>query len=200
MAASYDIPSYLLDKQNIHDTVARLVSLRPGNFLLMLGNTISLTFFIANKTLYLDLRSTEGLSKDVYAPDVVIDYTSMFGGNPTETTNEAWAKSLEPMMAAFDSTQHVVTNEVIELPQPTKGVARPNKASVIAQVNGHMFRRAARGKPFMHNGGRYNIELVRLPELEKRGENPWRISRQATVIGWEDGSSDVMSAFASIGH
>ncbi|KAI0843933.1 SnoaL-like domain-containing protein [Daldinia vernicosa] len=174
-AAQYDIQTFLLDKQNIHDTVARL-------------------------TLNLDLRSTDGLIKDVYAPDVVVDYTSMFGGKPTEATNEAWAKSLEPMMDAFDSMQHVVTNEVIELPQPTKGVSRPDRASVVAQVNGHMFRRAARGKPIMHNGGRYNLELVRLPELEQKGENPWRISRHATVIGWEDGSSDVMSVFAGIGH
>ncbi|KAI1798763.1 SnoaL-like domain-containing protein [Daldinia bambusicola] len=175
MAAQYDVLTYLLDKQNIHDTVARL-------------------------TLNLDLKSTEGLIKDVYAPDVVIDYTSMFGGEPTETTGEAWVKSLEPMMNGLDSSQHVVTNEIIELPQPTNGAAKPDKASVIAQVNGHMLRRAARGKPFMHNGGRYQLELVRLPELEKKGYNPWRISRQVTVVGWEDGSSDVMEVFAGIGH
>ncbi|KAG4219961.1 hypothetical protein PC116_g31560 [Phytophthora cactorum] len=124
----------------------------------------------------------------------------MFGGKPMETTSEAWVKSLEPMMEGLDSTQHVVTNEVIELPQPANGVARPDKAKVVAQVNGHMLRRAARGKPFMHNGGRYHLELVRLPELEKKGENPWRIKVQATVLGWEDGSSDVMAVFSGIGH
>ncbi|OTB17335.1 hypothetical protein K445DRAFT_315975 [Daldinia sp. EC12] len=175
MAAQYDILTYLLDKQNIHDTVARL-------------------------TLNLDLKSSEGLIKDVYAPDVVIDYTSMFGGKPMETTSEAWVKSLEPMMDGLDSTQHVVTNEVIELPQPINGVVRPDKAKVVAQVNGHMLRRAARGKPLMHNGGRYHLELVRLLELEKKGENPWRIKVQATVLGWEDGSSDVMAVFSGIGH
>lgn len=56
----------------------------------------------------LDLRSFDGLVKEVYAPQVVIDYTSMFGGKPMETTNEEWAKSLEPMMAGFDAMQHIV--------------------------------------------------------------------------------------------
>lgn len=61
------------------------------------------------QTLYFDLESFEGLIKDVYAPQVVIDYTSLFGGQPLETTNKEWAESMKPMMKPFDSTQHIVT-------------------------------------------------------------------------------------------
>ncbi|KAI2469313.1 hypothetical protein F4781DRAFT_394838 [Annulohypoxylon bovei var. microspora] len=175
MAAPYDTLAYLLDRANVHDTVTRL-------------------------TLDLDLGSREGLVNDVYAPQVVIDYTSMFGGKPIETTNEKWAADLDPMMSAFDGKQHVSTGLLIELSQPVKGVARPEKCRVIANVNGHLFRRAARGGPMMHNGGRYILDLVRLPELEQKGENPWRIAKHATVLSWEDGSSDVMTAVSSVGH
>ncbi|KAI1138192.1 hypothetical protein F5Y05DRAFT_53398 [Hypoxylon sp. FL0543] len=175
MSASYDIQTYLLDRANVHDTVIRL-------------------------TLNLDLKSYEGLVRDVYAPQVVIDYTSMFGGQPLETTNEEWARSLEPMMSAFDGTQHVVEGLLIELPQPVEGARRPDKCKVTANVNGHMCRKAARGGHMMHNGGRYVLDLVRLPELEQKGENPWRISRHATVLSWEDGSPDVMNSVSSIGH
>ncbi len=48
--------------------------------------------------------------------------------------------------------------------------------------------------------GRYVLDLVRLPELEKKGHNPWRISKHATILSWEDGSSDVMNAVTGIGH
>ncbi|KAI2626069.1 hypothetical protein GGS26DRAFT_563155 [Hypomontagnella submonticulosa] len=175
MAAPYDTQTYLLDRANVHDTVIKL-------------------------TMNLDLRSFDGLVKEVYAPQVVIDYTSMFGGKPMETTNEEWAKSLEPMMAGFDAMQHIVMGLLIKLPQPTNGVARPDKCTVIANVTGHLFRRAARGGPMMHNGGRYVLDLERFPELEKKGENPWRITVHKTDAIWEDGSSDVMTSVSSIGH
>ncbi|KAI0895507.1 hypothetical protein F4806DRAFT_84462 [Annulohypoxylon nitens] len=175
MAAPYDTLAYLLDRANVHDTVTRL-------------------------GINLDLESREGLIKDVYAPQLTIDYTSMFGGSPTETTNEKWADDLDPMMKSFDGKQHLVTSVLIELPQPVNGVARPDKCRVIANVNGHLFRRAARGGPMMHNGGRYVLDLVRLPELEKRGENPWRISRHEAVLSWEDGNSDVMTTVSGVGH
>ncbi|OTA68547.1 hypothetical protein K449DRAFT_419213 [Hypoxylon sp. EC38] len=175
MDASYDIQTYLLDRANVHDTVIRL-------------------------TLNIDLESYEGLIKDVYAPQVVIDYTSLFGGQPMETTGEEWAMSLKPRMSAFDSTQHVVQSLLIELPPPVKGAARPDKCKVTANVNAHLCRKAARGGHMMHNGGRYVLDLVRLPELEQKGENPWRISRHAAVLTWEDGNSDVMNSVSSIGH
>ncbi|KAI1209667.1 uncharacterized protein F4807DRAFT_85714 [Annulohypoxylon truncatum] len=175
MAAPYDTLAYLLDRANVHDTVTRL-------------------------GLYLDLESREGLIKDVYAPQVVIDYTSMFGGSPIETTNEKWAEELGPMMSSFDGKQHVVGNVLIELPQPVQGVARPDKCRAIANVNGHLFRRAARGGPMMHNGGRYILDLVRLPELEQKGENPWRVAKHAMVLSWENGSPDVMTTVAKVGH
>ncbi|XXH05972.1 hypothetical protein Hte_012416 [Hypoxylon texense] len=83
MATSYDVQTYLLDRANVHDTVARL-------------------------TMNIDLKSYDGLASEVYAPQVVIDYTSMFGGKPMETTGKEWADSLKPMMSGFDSTQHIV--------------------------------------------------------------------------------------------
>ncbi|OTB05105.1 hypothetical protein M426DRAFT_10949 [Hypoxylon sp. CI-4A] len=175
MASPYDTQTYLLDRANIYDTVIRL-------------------------TINIDLESFEGLVKDVYAPEVVIDYTSMFGGKPMETTAKEWSDSLRPLMEAYDGHQHIVSAVLIELPQPGKGVTRPDKCKVIANVEGHMFRRAARGGPMMHNGGRYHLDLVRLPELEAKGENPWRITRHGTHLVWEDGSTDVMAAVARIGN
>ncbi|KAI1771769.1 hypothetical protein F4818DRAFT_445099 [Hypoxylon cercidicola] len=91
----------------------------------------------------IDLKSDVGLSNEVYAPQVVIDYTSMFGGKPIETTGKEWAESLKSMMSRFDATEHIVTNQAIILPQPAKVISRPDKYTVIAHVAGHTVRRAA---------------------------------------------------------
>ena len=56
----------------------------------------------------IDLKSHDGLVNDVYAPEVVIDYTSMFGGKPIETTGKAWVEEIKPMMDGFDAMQHIV--------------------------------------------------------------------------------------------
>lgn len=67
-----------------------------------------------------------------------------------------------------------------------------------------MFRQVAEGVPGIHNGvsfpkakklcitnghqGRQEYEVVRLPELELRGENPWRIRKQRVIPLWTEGN------------
>ncbi|KAI0169828.1 hypothetical protein GGR52DRAFT_551736 [Hypoxylon sp. FL1284] len=174
MAALYDTQAFLLDRANVYDVVTRL-------------------------TMNIDLGLWDELADEVYASQVVVDYTSMFGGKPMEMTNQGYVENLRPTMTGFDSIHHIVMGQVIQLPQPVPGVARPDKCTVIANVVGHMTRHGAKGGPMMHNGGRYVLDLVRLPELERKGQNPWRISRHATELLWQEGSSDVMTQVATLG-
>ncbi|KAI5927295.1 hypothetical protein F4810DRAFT_650181 [Camillea tinctor] len=169
MAGSYDIHSYLLDRANIHDTVTRL-------------------------TFHIDTKSVEGLINEVYAPNLVIDYTSMFGGEPQQTTGEEWSQKVGSMMARYDETHHVVTGLLIQLPQPTSKANRPDKCTVLSNVTAHMVRRNVKGEPIVHDGGRYILDLIRLPELEEKEENPWRISKQAFTASWYDGNMEVLNA------
>ena len=48
------------------------------------------------------------LIASVYAPEVHIDYTNLLGGSPQDISSEAWAKSLESILGAYESTQHTV--------------------------------------------------------------------------------------------
>lgn len=34
--------------------------------------------------------------------------------------------------------------------------------------------------------GHYDLEMVRVKEIEERGENPWRIRVQNVVLDWQD--------------
>ncbi|KAI1660052.1 hypothetical protein F4813DRAFT_401047 [Daldinia decipiens] len=202
MAASYDIQTYLLDRTNIHDTVTRF-------------------------TFNCDRKSRNGLVQDVYAPQIALDYTSMFGSQPFETTKEEWAKTITSAAATYDkSTFDYPRGLIIELPQPFNNTPRPDKCRVFANVTAHMVRQVVKGGPIMHvgvsllplvqypqyfklgstdgstyNQSRLNFDVIRIPQLEQKGENPWRISKQVVDISWEQGNMDVIvNQVANIGN
>ncbi|KAI1080832.1 hypothetical protein F5B20DRAFT_539114 [Whalleya microplaca] len=166
MIAAYDVQTYLLDRANIHDTIFRMI-------------------------ISFDTRQTSALVKSVYTPRPYIDYSEVLGGSPSEMSSEVWAKSLEPILGAFDSTQHTVQDLLIELPQPTskKAIKLPQTATVIAYAVAWLYRRDSEGQPRVmvrRNGARYELELVRVKELEEKGENPWRISKHKCIFTFQD--------------
>ncbi|KAI1504852.1 hypothetical protein F5X99DRAFT_329255 [Biscogniauxia marginata] len=173
MPGTYDIQTYLLDRANIHDTIFRMV-------------------------LAFDTRSPTALVGSVYAPVVHIDYTQILGGSAKEISSSEWAKSLEPVLGQYDSTQHTVSDLLVELPQPgpagsTSAAPRPDTCSVVAYANAWLYHRDSEGGPRVmvrRNGGRYELQLVRVTELEEKGQNPWRISKQKMILAYQDKGVD----------
>ncbi|KAK7967528.1 uncharacterized protein PG986_001805 [Apiospora aurea] len=191
----YTIQQYLLDRANIQDTVNKI-------------------------TLYYDTDNAPALADECYAPGgddaVTIDYTSMFAGRPLTVSSRKWAADAVGMLRAFDAKQHVVTGLVIEqLPQPAIPIINaaaaagthvavpsiPDSCTVVANVNGHIVRKAATAEAaesaefassLLHNGGRYEFDLVRVKELEEAGKNPWRVRKHKCILTWSDGNPRVM--------
>ncbi|KAM0807923.1 hypothetical protein AB5N19_08264 [Seiridium cardinale] len=168
MAQPYDTLTYLLDKSNIQDTLFKQV-------------------------LYYDLNNGSGLKDEVYAPECIIDYTEMFGGEPLKMTNKEWAEEAINTINLLDASQHHISGAVIQLPQPnsSSGTSKPSTCTAIANGGAHMVRKAAEGGPMTHNGGRQVYEMIRLRDLEERGENPWRIYKQKIVPIWTEGNPRV---------
>ncbi|KAB5549859.1 hypothetical protein GE09DRAFT_1128067 [Coniochaeta sp. 2T2.1] len=170
MSESYTATQYLLDRANIHDTVRKL-------------------------TLYYDTANIPGLATEVFAKVVKVDYSLLTGSPVVTVDGPTWAATVGEVLAKYDSTQHVVSNMVVDLGgQPGGGGARqrPGRASVYGHANGHLVKAAARGGPLMQNGVVYFIELERDAELEKEGVNPWRIVHQKVhAKGWEKGNMAV---------
>ncbi|KAL1981739.1 hypothetical protein VTN96DRAFT_2296 [Rasamsonia emersonii] len=81
---TYQVTDYLLDRANIHDTVTRFA-------------------------LTIDLHDWTQLATDVLADQVIIDYTSMFGGEPQRVTPSELAAQWKPLVEGMDATQHVYT-------------------------------------------------------------------------------------------
>ncbi|KAI0005666.1 hypothetical protein F4779DRAFT_597888 [Xylariaceae sp. FL0662B] len=166
MVGAYDVQDYLLDRANIHDTIFRMI-------------------------LSFDTKTTKTLVTSVYTPRPYIDYSEVLGGSPQEMSSEVWAKSLDPVLDAFDSTQHTVQDLLIELPQPTtkKAIKQPQSCNVIAYAVAWLYRRDSEGQPRVmvrRNGARYELEMVRVKELEEKGENPWRVSKHKLVFTFQD--------------
>ncbi|KAH8590327.1 SnoaL-like domain-containing protein [Bisporella sp. PMI_857] len=162
--AAYDIQNYLLDRANIHDTVTKM-------------------------SLYLDMSRFDDLVSEVFAKDVRVDYTSMFGGKAqvqAVTDLVDWWKST---VVKLDSWQHVSTSILIELPQPGEGVEVPRNAGVVANCLVNLEKKAAKGDPRTSNGGRYILELSK---TNVRG-NPWRVSSLVTDFVWANGNWDVFN-------
>lgn len=82
--ASYDIPTYLLDRANIHDTVTKM-------------------------SLLLDLKKWAQIGEEVFAETLLVDYTSLLGGEPYTITGVKQAETWEHQLRALDAWQHVTT-------------------------------------------------------------------------------------------
>ncbi|AEO71300.1 uncharacterized protein THITE_2058677 [Thermothielavioides terrestris NRRL 8126] len=165
MALPYDVQTYLLDKENIRDTVIRMM-------------------------LAFDDRATSTLIDSVYAPEILVHYPRLLFDYQKKVSSEEWAKMLEPLLDEFDTTEHIVHNLLIELPQPGKpGTQRPNSCKARAYAHGLFYKFDAEGRPSVmarRQGGGYELELVRVKEKEEAGENPWRISELKASFHWQD--------------
>lgn len=56
---------------------------------------------------YYDVRSEQGLSDEVFASEVSVDYSAINGAPPYQMPGLVWAKKVIETMNGFDSTQHI---------------------------------------------------------------------------------------------
>ncbi|KAK7046766.1 hypothetical protein R3P38DRAFT_2875736 [Favolaschia claudopus] len=148
--ASYTVADYLLDRVQIEETVTRLLW-------------------------YADRKEWDKISS-VFAENIVIDYTNLFGGEPVSTTGTDQAKAWKDMVNYLDATQHVASGLLMDLPQPSAdhdSVQRPTEVKFTCNVFASHVKTTARGGPLLDIGGRYNIKAIRLTEA--LAGNPWRI-------------------------
>ncbi|KAK4205229.1 hypothetical protein QBC40DRAFT_271303 [Triangularia verruculosa] len=172
---TYTIPQYLLDKSNIEEVIVKV-------------------------PLYYDLKSYSSLLSDCYAPVLLVDYTSLLGGQPFTISSTDWVTNrVAPIIQGYLSSQHVTTGIVLpDLPQPSspnQNHSRPTTVKVYAQVSGNLVSKDNNregGTKLVQNGGYLEAEVKRFDDLEQEGKNPWRITMYKVVKGWESGDGGVM--------
>ncbi|KAJ6616467.1 hypothetical protein B0H10DRAFT_1395958 [Mycena sp. CBHHK59/15] len=172
--ATYSVSDYLLDRVNIQDTITAM-------------------------TWHVDRKNWDDLSS-VFTDKLVMDYTSILGGGPVDTTAVDQAQTWKSMLEYIDSTQHVVAGILIKLPQPISDtpVGIPAVAECSCNCSVTLMRSAAHGDPIQQSGGHYKFKLLR--GAPSPSGNPWRISYMKADLAFMKGNADVaMNPKTSIG-
>lgn len=118
------------------------------------------------------------LLKAVFADEVVLDYTSLNGGEPATLTPEQIAAAWSRVLGGFDATQHLVTNHLVTL---------DGDIAVCTAAFQATHRLASTfGSSLWTLGGTYRFDLV-------RGGDSWKISGVVMTATWADGNKELMT-------
>lgn len=127
-------------------------------------------------TYFIDERAWDRLA-DVLAPEVTIDYTSLFGGKVASTTRGSYIRNAAALLGGLDSTQHHVGGHVVT---ETLG-----KVECISQVIATHVKATRTGDPLWTVGAQYEMTLA-------RHEDSWQIEAVRAVQRWCSGNREVM--------
>ncbi|KAJ7635280.1 hypothetical protein FB45DRAFT_1057151 [Roridomyces roridus] len=160
---TYSASDYLLDRANIQDTIVRMA-------------------WSADRK---DWDTTAAQ----FADELVMDYTSMFGGEPVTTTPRNQAEVWKGMLEYMDGLTHATTNLLVDLPQPSTSAEHPTEASATCNILVTLRRDAAHGDPIQQSGGIWSFKLSK--SASANGGNPWRIEYMKADAAWMKGNADV---------
>jgi SnoaL-like domain len=116
--------------------------------------------------------------REVFAEEVLLDYTSLQGGDPATVPRDQLVESWAGLLGKLAATQHLLTNHLVTVSGDT--------ASCTAAFQATHLLPNAHGDPIWTLGGSYRFELVR------DGER-WRISALTMTATWASGNQQIMS-------
>jgi hypothetical protein len=118
-----------------------------------------------------DLAAYE-LAEKAFAPKIVIDYTSLWGGQPSTMTPAELMTAWRGIVPGFDATWHELSN--------VKATVNGTKATATAFVDGRHWLNGQLWRPV----GNYHWDL------EKIGQQ-WKVTRMQFAMTQEIGNRDV---------
>lgn len=128
-----------------------------------------------------DQREWERLA-EIFADKVMLDYTSLNGGEPAELTPGQITGAWSGLLGSFDATQHLITNHLVTVEGDT-AVCTASFQATHRLANPH-------GSPLWTLGGTYRFDLVRTGD-------GWKISGVVMNATWADGNKDLMALAAA---
>jgi hypothetical protein len=119
--------------------------------------------------------------KTIFADKVVLDYTSLNGGEPATLTPEQIVGAWSGVLGGFDATQHLVTNHLVTVDGDT----------AVCTASFQATHRLANpfGSPLWTLGGAYRFDLL-------RAGDSWKISGVVMTAAWADGNKELMALAA----
>ena len=118
-----------------------------------------------------DARNWEGVAR-AFAPEVLLDYTSMAGGDPVTLSPAQIVESWSGLLPGFDKTRHMVHGFQVS--------QEPGKASVTNQGTANHYLNGETWTVVGH----YEFELKKLDEK-------WRVSHMKFNLEFIDGNTEL---------
>jgi 3-phenylpropionate/cinnamic acid dioxygenase small subunit len=126
---------------------------------------------------YADRRQWDQLLA-LFAEEVLVDYTSLNGGEPARLPPGDLVGSWRRTLGALAATQHLVANPMVTLNPDDTAVCVANFQATHAGTAG--------GQPALWTlGGHYRFALARQSES-------WRITEVTMTVAWETGTRAVL--------
>ena len=124
-----------------------------------------------------DARRWEALL-ELFAPEVLTDYTSLFGGTPQRQPREKLVGGWAAFLPGFTRTQHMIGAALVEV--------EGDRASLAAPVVAWHFCKdpVPGGGDTWLVGGRYEMQMV-------RSADKWRITHLTLAAAWAEGNLDL---------
>ncbi|MEM7273956.1 MAG: nuclear transport factor 2 family protein [Actinomycetota bacterium] len=133
----------------------------------IIDNAITRLFWHADHHQWTDLRT-------VFADEVLLDYTSLQGGEPATVPADEVISGWRTAFEAIDAHQHLVANHLVDIDGDAAVVTAAFQAT-------HQWR----GETWTL-GGDYRFEVT-------RSEGSWLITAMTMVAGWQTGPADLMA-------
>ena len=124
----------------------------------------------------LDRHEWETLQSCLAEGELTIDFTAMFGGEPTSPTADEQVELSRQLSSGFDATQHMVSSHVVTIDG--------DEAICETSIQVTMFLPNDRGDDFWEGAGFGDFNLVR----EERG---WHIAGITMTRLWAEGNGEL---------
>lgn len=122
---------------------------------------------------------------EVFADEVVVDYTSLHGGEPATIARDQLVAAWQRALGELAATQHLIANQLVET-DDDRAVCTADFQATHVRPNPH-------GDPVWTLGGHYRFELRRLA-------GRWRIAGLTMTAVWATGNPQVLTAAADSGR
>ncbi|CAN5164841.1 nuclear transport factor 2 family protein [soil metagenome] len=121
--------------------------------------------------------------RDVFADRVMLDYTSLTGGQPARLAPVELVAGWQAGLGGLDVTQHLVSNHLVWVDG--------DRAEAIAQFQATHVLANPHGDPTWTLGGHYRFGLI-------RAEAGWRIDAVRMTATWAAGNQQIMTLAAQV--
>ncbi|MFJ9367930.1 nuclear transport factor 2 family protein [Nocardia sp. NPDC101769] len=126
---------------------------------------------------FIDIRDWDAFP-GVFADEVTLDYSSIWGGEPATVTPAQIRADWEKLIGSFDATQHLLGNHLV-----TVDGDRAELTAVFQAV--HLLANRF-GSPRWTLGGTYRIGLHLVGD-------EWKVDSMVMTAQWADGNKDILT-------